>query len=45
MCACLSIIISLSDIKGEWQSGFFDKGSFMEILQPWAQTVVVGRAR
>uniref|UniRef100_S4RIR6 Acetyl-CoA carboxylase alpha n=1 Tax=Petromyzon marinus TaxID=7757 RepID=S4RIR6_PETMA len=29
----------------EWQSGFFDHGSFMEILQPWAQTVVVGRAR
>ncbi|KAK3576974.1 hypothetical protein CHS0354_005975 [Potamilus streckersoni] len=31
--------------KGEWQSGFFDKNSFMETLQPWAQTVVVGRAR
>ncbi|WAR06945.1 ACAC-like protein [Mya arenaria] len=29
----------------EWQSGFFDKDSFQEILQPWAQTVVVGRAR
>ncbi len=29
----------------EWQSGFFDKDSFLEILQPWAQTVVVGRAR
>ncbi|XP_048240447.1 acetyl-CoA carboxylase-like isoform X4 [Haliotis rufescens] len=29
----------------EWQSGFFDKDSFMEILNPWAQTVVVGRAR
>lgn len=33
------------DIKGEWQSGFFDRESFCEILQPWAQTVVVGRAR
>ena len=33
------------DNKGEWQSGFFDKDSFCEILQPWAQTVVVGRAR
>lgn len=33
------------DNKGEWQSGFFDKESFVEILQPWAQTVVVGRAR
>lgn len=25
--------------------GFFDKGSFMETLGEWAQTVVVGRAR
>ncbi|XP_068095507.1 acetyl-CoA carboxylase 2 isoform X1 [Hyperolius riggenbachi] len=32
-------------IKGAWQSGFFDHGSFMEIMQRWAQTVVVGRAR
>uniref|UniRef100_A0A1A8NE37 acetyl-CoA carboxylase n=1 Tax=Nothobranchius rachovii TaxID=451742 RepID=A0A1A8NE37_9TELE len=31
--------------KGSWQSGFFDLGSFMEIMQPWAQSVVVGRAR
>ncbi|MEQ2177551.1 hypothetical protein GOODEAATRI_004757 [Goodea atripinnis] len=31
--------------KGLWQSGFFDQGSFMEIMQPWAQSVVVGRAR
>ncbi|XP_066055535.1 acetyl-CoA carboxylase 2 isoform X2 [Chamaea fasciata] len=31
--------------KGTWQSGFFDQGSFMEIMKPWAQTVVVGRAR
>uniref|UniRef100_A0A669PJ01 acetyl-CoA carboxylase n=1 Tax=Phasianus colchicus TaxID=9054 RepID=A0A669PJ01_PHACC len=31
--------------KGQWQSGFFDNGSFLEIMQPWAQTVVVGRAR
>ncbi|XP_038054037.1 acetyl-CoA carboxylase-like isoform X2 [Patiria miniata] len=29
----------------EWQSGFFDKGSFMEIMEAWAQTVVVGRAK
>jgi len=28
-----------------WQSGFFDKGSWMEIMAPWAQTVVCGRAR
>ncbi|XP_061322456.1 acetyl-CoA carboxylase 2 isoform X2 [Pezoporus flaviventris] len=32
-------------MKGTWQSGFFDQGSFMEIMRPWAQTVVVGRAR
>uniref|UniRef100_A0A8B9TM55 acetyl-CoA carboxylase n=1 Tax=Anas platyrhynchos TaxID=8839 RepID=A0A8B9TM55_ANAPL len=31
--------------KGQWLSGFFDNGSFLEIMQPWAQTVVVGRAR
>ncbi|XP_044052803.1 acetyl-CoA carboxylase 2 isoform X7 [Siniperca chuatsi] len=31
--------------KGAWQSGFFDHGSFMEIMGSWAQTVVVGRAR
>lgn len=32
-------------VRGAWQSGFFDHGSFMEILSSWAQTVVVGRAR
>ncbi|XP_073438704.1 acetyl-CoA carboxylase 2 isoform X1 [Dendrobates tinctorius] len=32
-------------IKGTWQTGFFDLGSFKEIMQRWAQTVVVGRAR
>ncbi|KAJ8276600.1 hypothetical protein COCON_G00083520 [Conger conger] len=31
--------------KGQWLSGFFDHGSFLEIMQPWAQSVVVGRAR
>ncbi|XP_043910511.1 acetyl-CoA carboxylase 1 isoform X2 [Protopterus annectens] len=31
--------------KDVWLSGFFDHGSFIEIMQPWAQTVVVGRAR
>ena len=29
----------------EWESGFFDKGSFDEIMSAWAQTVVCGRAR
>lgn len=28
-----------------WESGFFDRDSFCETLQPWAQTVVCGRAR
>ncbi|KAM7391893.1 hypothetical protein PAMP_022541 [Pampus punctatissimus] len=32
-------------VRGTWQSGFFDHGSFMEIMESWAQTVVVGRAR
>ena len=31
--------------EAEWQSGFFDKGSFREIMTQWAQTVVSGRAR
>eukprot|EP00816_Leptocylindrus_hargravesii_P008467 CAMPEP_0196815990 /NCGR_PEP_ID=MMETSP1362-20130617/52962_1 /TAXON_ID=163516 /ORGANISM="Leptocylindrus danicus, Strain CCMP1856" /LENGTH=2323 /DNA_ID=CAMNT_0042193161 /DNA_START=128 /DNA_END=7099 /DNA_ORIENTATION=+ len=30
---------------GKWQSGFFDKGSFVETLGGWAKAVVVGRAR
>lgn len=29
----------------EWENGFFDRGSWAEIMQPWAQTVVTGRAR
>ena len=33
------------DDVGEWQSGFFDRGSFTETLAGWAKTVVVGRAR
>jgi len=32
-------------LDGHWESGFFDKGSWDEIMQPWAQTVVCGRAR
>ncbi|KAM9858236.1 acetyl-CoA carboxylase 2 isoform 2-T2 [Aulostomus maculatus] len=32
-------------MRGAWQSGFFDHGSFMEIMESWAQTVLVGRAR
>lgn len=28
-----------------WQSGFFDRDSFVELLGGWAKSVVVGRAR
>lgn len=39
------VFLCSAALKGTWQSGFFDQGSFMEIMKPWAQTVVVGRAR
>ncbi|XP_034234889.1 acetyl-CoA carboxylase isoform X2 [Thrips palmi] len=29
----------------EWEHGFFDHGSWEEIMRPWAQTVITGRAR
>lgn len=32
-------------VRGAWQSGFFDHGTFMEVMSTWAPTVVVGRAR
>ena len=28
-----------------WLSGFYDRGSFMEVMAEWAQTVICGRAR
>jgi acetyl-CoA carboxylase / biotin carboxylase 1 len=31
--------------KDTWQSGFFDRGSFVEALGGWAKTVVMGRGR
>ncbi|MCO5565015.1 hypothetical protein L7F22_018685 [Adiantum nelumboides] len=31
--------------NGKWLSGIFDKDSFTETLEGWAQTVVTGRAR
>uniref|UniRef100_A0A7R9U8E4 Acetyl-CoA carboxylase n=1 Tax=Pinguiococcus pyrenoidosus TaxID=172671 RepID=A0A7R9U8E4_9STRA len=34
-----------SHIDGSWISGLFDKDSFVESLDGWAKTVVVGRAR
>jgi acetyl-CoA carboxylase/biotin carboxylase 1 len=36
---------NISDNADEWESGFFDRGSWEEIMLPWAQTVVCGRAR
>eukprot|EP01130_Rhizamoeba_saxonica_P012625 TRINITY_DN5356_c0_g1_i1.p1 TRINITY_DN5356_c0_g1~~TRINITY_DN5356_c0_g1_i1.p1 ORF type:complete len:2154 (+),score=572.60 TRINITY_DN5356_c0_g1_i1:253-6462(+) len=33
------------EVGGNWVSGFFDKGSWMETLGGWANTVVTGRAR
>mmetsp|Transcript_9843 Transcript_9843/g.16193 ORF Transcript_9843/g.16193 Transcript_9843/m.16193 type:complete len:2349 (-) Transcript_9843:1208-8254(-) len=35
----------VTDSNGEWTSGFFDKGSWVETLAGWAKTVVTGRAR
>lgn len=32
-------------LNGTWEDGFFDRGSFQEILSGWAKTVVAGRAR
>lgn len=31
--------------ENKWKSGFFDRNSWSEVMQSWAQTVVVGRAR
>ena len=31
--------------NGNWVSGFFDRGSWMETLSAWAMTVICGRAR
>ncbi|XP_058168228.1 acetyl-CoA carboxylase [Anopheles ziemanni] len=29
----------------DWETGFFDRGTFGEVMEPWAQTVVTGRAK
>mmetsp|Transcript_14027 Transcript_14027/g.20077 ORF Transcript_14027/g.20077 Transcript_14027/m.20077 type:complete len:2365 (+) Transcript_14027:253-7347(+) len=39
------LLAGKEDDRGEWMSGFFDKGSFTETLAGWAKSVVVGRAR
>ncbi|KAJ6219257.1 hypothetical protein RDWZM_005069 [Blomia tropicalis] len=33
------------NIQGIWEDGFFDRGSWNEIMSGWALTVVAGRAR
>lgn len=43
--ASFNVSVVCPAVKSTWQSGFFDHGSFMEIMGSWAQTVVVGRAR
>lgn len=48
MCFLSRVFIFLCNVAGnsdEWESGFFDRGSWEEIMSPWAQTVVCGRAR
>ncbi len=39
------LLAGKEDDRGEWMSGFFDKGSFMETMAGWAKSVIVGRAR
>ena len=36
---------SASTGQGHWQSGLFDKGSWVEAQAGWARSVVTGRAR
>ena len=38
-------LFNITGNADEWESGFFDRGSWDEIMLPWAQTVVCGRAR
>lgn len=39
------LINGRESLNGTWEDGFFDRGSFQEILSGWAKTVVAGRAR
>jgi acetyl-CoA carboxylase/biotin carboxylase 1 len=39
------LMIDGKEFKGNWESGFFDRGSFTETLSQWAKGIVVGRAR
>lgn len=36
---------SWATMTGQWESGFFDRNSWSEIMSQWAQTVITGRAR
>jgi acetyl-CoA carboxylase/biotin carboxylase 1 len=35
----------INEETGDWVHGFFDKGSWMETMDGWSRTVVVGRGR
>ena len=38
-------LIAGRNCESEFESGFFDEGSFTEVQALWAQTVVCGRAK
>eukprot|EP00462_Mataza_sp_D1_P008469 CAMPEP_0175150646 /NCGR_PEP_ID=MMETSP0087-20121206/18007_1 /TAXON_ID=136419 /ORGANISM="Unknown Unknown, Strain D1" /LENGTH=2299 /DNA_ID=CAMNT_0016436657 /DNA_START=64 /DNA_END=6963 /DNA_ORIENTATION=+ len=42
---CRHLLSGCEGEAGKWISGFFDRGSWSELLGGWAKTVVVGRAR
>jgi len=39
------MLAGYTESTGQWVSGFFDRGSWMETLAGWARTVICGRAR
>jgi acetyl-CoA carboxylase/biotin carboxylase 1 len=41
----LNGVSRISNGQEVWESGFCDRGSFVEVLGDWAKTVVVGRGR
>lgn len=44
-CDPRAAICGLNTSTGKWLGGIFDRGSFTETLEGWAQTVVTGRGR
>jgi acetyl-CoA carboxylase carboxyltransferase component len=41
----ISLYLGRENAQGVWEDGFFDRGSWQEIMHGWALTVVAGRAR